>query len=95
MLLEGKTGLVMGVANKRSIAWGITNAVSKAGARVALAYQSERLGENVTELLAELVLAKKLEATEAEIIEAMHPHPTMSEAVMEAAGVADGRAIHL
>jgi dihydrolipoamide dehydrogenase len=53
------------------------------------------IGENVTELLAELVLAKKLEATEAEIIDAMHPHPTMSEAVMEAAGVADGRAIHL
>jgi dihydrolipoamide dehydrogenase len=53
------------------------------------------IGENVTELLSELVLAKKLEATEAEIIEAMHPHPTMSEAVMEAAGVADGRAIHL
>ena len=54
MLLEGKTGLVMGVANKRSIAWGITNAVSKAGARVVLTYQSERLGENVTELAASL-----------------------------------------
>ena len=53
------------------------------------------IGENVTELLAELVLARKLEATEAEIIEAMHPHPTMSEAVMEAAGVAEGRSIHL
>jgi dihydrolipoamide dehydrogenase len=53
------------------------------------------IGENVTELLSELVLARKLEATEAEIIEAMHPHPTLSEAVMEAAGVADGRAIHL
>jgi dihydrolipoamide dehydrogenase len=53
------------------------------------------IGETVTELLSELVLARKLEATEAEIIEAMHPHPTMSEAVMEAAGVADGRAIHL
>ena len=53
------------------------------------------IGENVTELLAELVLAKKLEATDSEIIEVMHPHPTMSEAVMEAAGVADGRAIHL
>ncbi len=53
------------------------------------------IGENVTELLAELVLARKLEATEAEIIEAMHPHPTLSEAVMEAAGVAVGRAIHL
>src|SRR5271157_5277771 len=46
------------------------------------------IGEAVTENLAELVLAKKLEATEAEIIESMHPHPTFSEAIMEAAGVA-------
>ena len=53
------------------------------------------IGEHVTELLAEMVVAKKLEATEAEIIEAMHPHPTLSEAMMESAGVADGRAIHL
>jgi dihydrolipoamide dehydrogenase len=53
------------------------------------------IGENVTELLSELVLAKKLEATEEEILEAMHPHPTLSEAVMEAAGVAVGKAIHL
>jgi enoyl-[acyl-carrier protein] reductase I len=50
MLLEGKTGLIMGVANKRSIAWGIANAVNKAGARLVLTYQSERLGENVREL---------------------------------------------
>jgi dihydrolipoamide dehydrogenase len=53
------------------------------------------VGEHVTELLAELGLAQKLEATENEIIELMHPHPTLSEAVMEAAGVAVGRAIHL
>ncbi len=53
------------------------------------------IGENVTELLSELVMARKLEATQDEIIEAMHPHPTISEAVMEAAGVAVGRAIHL
>ena len=50
MLLEGKTGLVMGVANKRSIAWGIANAANRAGARLVLTYQSERLGENVREL---------------------------------------------
>src|SRR5687767_13780622 len=50
MLLEGKTGLVMGVANKRSIAWGIANAARKAGARLKLTYQSERLGENANEL---------------------------------------------
>lgn len=53
------------------------------------------IGENVTEMLSELVLARNLEATEAEILESMHPHPTMSEAVMEAAGVAVNRAIHL
>jgi dihydrolipoamide dehydrogenase len=52
------------------------------------------IGESVTEILAELVVAKKLEATEEEIIEAIHPHPTFSEAIMEAAGVADGKAIH-
>src|SRR5215813_7411092 len=49
-LLEGKTGLIMGVANKRSIAWGITNAANQAGAKLILTYQNERLGENVKEL---------------------------------------------
>ena len=49
-MLEGKTGLIMGVANKRSIAWGIANAANRAGARLVLTYQSERLGENVREL---------------------------------------------
>jgi enoyl-[acyl-carrier protein] reductase I len=49
-LLEGKTGLIMGLANKRSIAWGIANSANKAGARLVLTYQNERLGENVQEL---------------------------------------------
>ena len=49
-LLEGKTGLVMGVANKRSIAWGIANSLNREGARLILTYQNERLGENVQEL---------------------------------------------
>jgi dihydrolipoamide dehydrogenase len=53
------------------------------------------IGETVTELLAELVLARNLEATEDEIIDAMHPHPTYSEAIMEAAGASEGRAIHI
>jgi dihydrolipoamide dehydrogenase len=53
------------------------------------------IGENVTELLSELVLARKLEATEEEILDAIHPHPTLSEAIMEAAGVSVSRAIHL
>jgi enoyl-[acyl-carrier protein] reductase I len=49
-LLEGKTGLIMGVANKRSIGWGIANSTNGAGARIILTYQNERLGENVREL---------------------------------------------
>jgi len=54
MLLEGKRGLILGVANKRSIAWGIAQAVSREGARLALTYQGERLKENVDELSASL-----------------------------------------
>jgi len=50
MLLEGKTGLIMGVANKRSIAWGIANSINNAGGRLILTYQNERLGENVQDL---------------------------------------------
>jgi enoyl-[acyl-carrier protein] reductase I len=53
-LLEGKTGLVMGIANKRSIAWGIANAANQAGARLILTYQNERLGENVRDLAPQL-----------------------------------------
>ena len=54
MLLEGKRGLILGVANKRSIAWGIAQSVSREGARLALTYQGERLEENVRELAATL-----------------------------------------
>jgi enoyl-[acyl-carrier protein] reductase I len=48
--LAGKLGLVVGVANKRSIAWAIAQAWHKAGARLAFTYQGERLKENVEEL---------------------------------------------
>ena len=50
MLLNGKSGIVFGVANKRSIAWAIAQAWHKAGARLAFTYQGERLKENVQEL---------------------------------------------
>ena len=50
MLLQGKKGLVLGVANKRSLAWGIARAAHREGARLALTYQGERLEENVREL---------------------------------------------
>jgi enoyl-[acyl-carrier protein] reductase I len=51
-LLDGKFGIVFGVANKRSIAWAIAQAWHQAGARLALTYQGERLRENVEELAA-------------------------------------------
>ncbi len=53
------------------------------------------IGSNVTEMIAELVLAKRLESTGHEILKAVHPHPTMSEAVMEATAAAYGEVIHL
>lgn len=53
------------------------------------------IGENVTEMIAEVVVARKLETTGKEIIEAIHPHPTMSEAIMEAVAQAYGECVHL
>ena len=52
--LSGKHGLIVGVANKRSISWAIAQAAASAGARLALTYPSERLEENVRELAAKL-----------------------------------------
>ena len=52
--LSGKHGLIVGVANKRSISWAIAQATAAAGARLALTYPSERLEENVRELAATL-----------------------------------------
>jgi enoyl-[acyl-carrier protein] reductase I len=49
-LLTGKTGIVFGVANKRSIAWAIAQAWHQAGARLAFTYQGERLKDNVEQL---------------------------------------------
>ncbi|OFV88413.1 MAG: enoyl-ACP reductase [Acidobacteria bacterium RBG_16_70_10] len=54
MLLEGRHGLVLGIANKRSIAWGIARAVHREGARLAVTFQGERLEGNVRELAGEL-----------------------------------------
>ena len=52
--LAGKTGLIVGIANKRSISWAIAQAASAAGARLAVTYQGERLEENVRDLSASL-----------------------------------------
>lgn len=53
------------------------------------------IGANVTEMIAEIVAIRKLETTGEELIKTVHPHPTMSEAVMEAAAAAYGEVIHL
>jgi dihydrolipoamide dehydrogenase len=53
------------------------------------------IGDNVTEMIAEIVVARKLETTGHEIIKSIHPHPTMSEAIMEAAAAAYDEVIHM
>ena len=58
MLLAGKNGLIVGVANKASIAWAIAQAAAREGARLAFNYQNERLRENVEELVAQIPEAK-------------------------------------
>jgi dihydrolipoamide dehydrogenase len=53
------------------------------------------IGANVTEMIAEVVVARNLETTGHEILKSVHPHPTMSEAIMEATAAAYGEVIHL
>ena len=53
------------------------------------------IGANVTEMIAEIVVARKLEITGPELIKSIHPHPTMSEAIMEAAADAYGEVINI
>lgn len=53
------------------------------------------IGHGVTDMIAEMVLARKLEATGMDIVKTVHPHPTMSESIMEAAAAAYGEVIHL
>lgn len=59
--LEGKTGIIFGVANKRSIAWAIAQALSKEGMRLAFTYQGERLKESVEALSSTMLDAPLLE----------------------------------
>ena len=53
-LMDGKTAVIFGVANKRSIAWGFAKALAREGARIALSFQNERMEEPVRKLAAEL-----------------------------------------
>ncbi|MDC4224409.1 MAG: hypothetical protein MPW15_09320 [Candidatus Manganitrophus sp.] len=83
-------------ANGRAVALGETEGFVKV---VADAQYGEILGAHIigpeaTELIGEFVLAKTVEATAQELKQAVHPHPTLSEAVMEAGGAIFGEAIH-
>ena len=55
--LSGKKGIVFGVANDRSIAWGIAQALGQAGARVALTYQGDRVKDRVEALAGNLAVS--------------------------------------
>ena len=97
------TGRPIRVGKFPFIASGRAQAADETEGFVKLVFDAEHgellgahlLGSQATELIAELVMAKKLEATEEEIIHAMHPHPTYSEAVMEAAGQGLGESVHI
>jgi enoyl-[acyl-carrier protein] reductase I len=75
MLLSGKRGLIVGVANKRSLAWGIAQAAAREGARLALTYQGERLEENVRKLASELEspIVLPLDVTREDELDALVP----------------------
>jgi enoyl-[acyl-carrier protein] reductase I len=72
-LMTGKRGLIMGVANNRSIAWGIAKAVSAAGAEVALTYQGDALKKRVEPLAQEIgaIVAGHCDVTDAASIDAV------------------------
>lgn len=72
-LMAGKRGVVMGVANNRSIAWGIAKACADAGAEIALTWQGDALKKRVEPLAAELdaVMAGHCDVTDPETIEAV------------------------
>jgi enoyl-[acyl-carrier protein] reductase I len=66
-LLDGKKALITGVANKRSIAWGIATALQREGAQLAFSYAMERLKENVDELVATLPDHEKMPVIQCDV----------------------------
>lgn len=72
-LMAGKRGLILGVANNRSIAWGIAKACAAEGAELALTYQGDALKKRVEPLAAELgaIVAGHCDVTEPETVDAV------------------------
>ena len=94
---EVKVGKFPFMASGKASAAGATEGFVKVvyDAKYGELLGTHMIGANVTEMIAEAVTARKLETTAHEILNAVHPHPTMSEAIMEAAAAAYGEAIHL
>lgn len=91
---EVKVGKFPFVASGKATAAGATDGFVKViyDAKYGELLGAHMIGANVTEMIAEISVARKLETTAHEILNAVHPHPTMSEAVKEATAVAYGEA---
>jgi len=94
---EVKVGKFPFVASGKASAAGATDGFVKVifDAKYGEFLGCHMIGANVTEIIAEAVVARKLETTAFEILNAVHPHPTMSEALKEATAVAYGEAIDI
>jgi dihydrolipoamide dehydrogenase len=95
--LEIKVGKFPYTASGKAKAAGHTDGFVKLifDAKYGELLGAHMIGYNVTEMIAECVSIRKLETTGHEIIKTVHPHPTMSEAIMEAAAAAYGEVIHI
>ncbi len=94
---ELKIGKFPFKASGKATAGGNTEGFVKVifDAKTDLCLGSSMVGDNVTEMISEIVVARRMNAKGMDIINAVHPHPTMSEAVMEAVSAAYGEAIHI
>ncbi len=94
---ELKIGKFPFKASGKATAGGNTDGFVKVvfDAKTDLLLGASMVGDNVTEMISEMVVIRKMKMTGPEIISAVHPHPTMSEAVMEAVAHAYGEAIHI
>jgi dihydrolipoamide dehydrogenase len=95
--LEIKVGKFPFSASGKASAAGVKDGFVKLifGAKYGELLGAHMIGANVSEMIAEIVSIRKLETTGHDIIKTVHPHPTMSEAIMEAAAAAYGEVIHL
>lgn len=94
---EVKVGKFPFIASGKAVAAGATEGFVKVvyDAKYGEFLGAHMIGNNVTEMIAEVSVARKLETTAHEILNAIHPHPTMSEALKEATAVAYGEAIDI